>query len=114
MLNVTKSGDTKSDLYAWLGMLGPPTVWIINFEVIYAGVLPACKMQSKTMLFLSCLVCLLLIGGCAFLATREVGSGDAHKTRRFMGRVGLMSSGLFILVTVAQTIAVLLLDACSM
>jgi hypothetical protein len=114
MLHTSKSGDTKSDFYAWLGMLGPPTVWLINFEVIYAGVLPACNMHSKAMLLLSCLVCLLLIGGCGFLAMGEVGSGDAHKTRRFMGRVGLMSAALFVLVTIAQTIAVLLLDACSM
>ena len=113
MFHITKSGDTKSDFYAWLGMLGPPAVWIINFEVIYAGVLPTCASHNKTMLFISCVVCLLLIGGCGFLAMREVGSGDAHKTRRFMGRVGLMSAALFVLATLAQTIAIFLLDACS-
>src|SRR5689334_8145738 len=113
MLRITKSGDTKSDLFAWLGVVGPPTVWIVNFEVVYAAVLPACKMQSKALLLLSCVVCLLLIGGCGFLALREVGSGDAHKTRRFMGQVGLMSTALFVLVTIAQIIAVLFMDACS-
>jgi hypothetical protein len=113
MLRVTKPGDTRSDFYAWLGMLGPPTIWIVNFQIIYAGVLSACEAKSKVALLISCLICLALIGGCGFLAMRELGAMDGNKTRRFMAQVGLMSTALFLLVTIAQIIAVLVMDPCS-
>ncbi len=113
MLNVTKPGDTKEDLYAWLGMLGPPTIWLTNFEIIYARVLPACAIKSNIWLITSSLVCLALTAGCGFLALRESGAGEQNKARRFMSHVGLMSASLFALVTIAQVIAMLLMDPCS-
>jgi hypothetical protein len=113
MLRITKPGDTKSDFYAWLGMLGPPTIWIVNFEMIYAGVLSACEAKSKVALFISCLICLALIAGCGFLALRQLGAMDGHKARRFMAQVGVLSAALFALVTIAQLIAIIIMDPCS-
>ena len=114
MLRITKPGDTKEDAYAWLGILGPPTIWLINFEIIYAGVLPACASKSKIALVVACLICLVLIVGCGFLALRELGAPEPHKARRFMAQVGLMSASLFVLATIAQAIAVFIMDPCSM
>ena len=113
MLNVTKPGDTKEDFYAWLGMLGPPTIWLTNFEIIYARVLPACAIKSNIWLILSSVLCLALIAGCGFLAVRELGGPATNKTRRFMAMVGLMSASLFALVTVAQIIAMVIMEPCS-
>jgi hypothetical protein len=113
MLNITKPGDTKEDFCAWIGMLGPPTIWLTNFEIIYARVLPACAIKSNVWLITSSLLCLALIVGCGFLALREAGAGEGHKTRRFMAHVGLMSASLFALVTIAQVIAMLLMEPCS-
>ncbi len=113
MLQITKPGDTREDFYAWLGMLGPPTIWLTNFEIIYARVLPACAIKSNIWLIIASLVTLALIAGCGFLATRELAETGENKTRRFMAQVGIMSASLFALVTVAQIIAMLLMDPCS-
>jgi hypothetical protein len=113
MLDVTKSGDSKEDFCAWLGMLGPPTIWLTNFEIIYARVLPACAIKSNIWLIVSSLVCLALIVGCGFLALRESGAGEGNRTRRFMAQIGLMSASLFALATIAQIIAMLVMEPCS-
>jgi NADH:ubiquinone oxidoreductase subunit 4 (subunit M) len=109
MLKVTKSGDEKEDLYAWIGMLGPPALWLINFQIIYARVMPACASGTKIGLLISSVIFLALIVGCGFLAFGELGATGA---RRFMAHVGLMTTAMFALVTVAQTIATLMIDAC--
>jgi hypothetical protein len=113
MLQVTKAGDTREDFYVWLGMLGPPAIWLTNFEIIYARVLPACAIKSNVWLIIVSVISLVLIAGCAFLAMRELGETGENKTRRFMGQVGVMSASLFALVTIAQIIAMLLMDPCS-
>lgn len=108
-MNISKSGDEKGDAYAWLGMLGPPTLWLINFQIIYARVMPACASGTKIGLVISSIIFLALIIGCGFLAFGELGANGA---RKFMAQLGLMSTGLFALITIAQTIATLLMDAC--
>jgi hypothetical protein len=113
MLQITKSGDTKEDFYAWLGMLGPPAIWLTNFEIIYARVLPSCAIKSNIWLVVASLISLALIAGCGFLAIRELGGPTENKTRQFMAQVGVMSASLFALVTIAQIIAMLLMDPCS-
>jgi hypothetical protein len=113
MLSIIKPGDTREDFYAWLGMLGPPTIWLTNFEIVYARVLPACAIKSNIWLIVSSLICLAVIAGCGFLAIRELGGPPVNKTRRFMAHIGLMSASLFALVTIAQIIAMLLMEPCS-
>jgi hypothetical protein len=109
MLKVTKPGDEKRDFFAWIGMLGPPTLWIINFEIIYARVMPACASGTKIGLLISSVIFLALIIVCGFLAFGEL---TATGARKFMAQVGLMSAALFALVTIAQTIATFMVDAC--
>ncbi|MFL6520141.1 MAG: hypothetical protein ACJ8NS_07970 [Chthoniobacterales bacterium] len=113
MIPITKPGDTREDFCAWLGMLGPPTIWLTNFEIIYARVLPACAIKSNIWLIIVSLISLALIAGCGFLAIRELASPAENKARRFMAHVGVMSASLFALVTIAQIIAMLLMDPCS-
>jgi hypothetical protein len=114
MAKFTKENDEKADAFAWVGLLGPPIVWIVNFLIIYAGVLTACASKSKLTLILSCLVSLALIAGCTFLSRREFITEPKHDARRFMARVGLMNATVFALVTIAQTIAILINDPCLM
>src|SRR3982750_17615 len=109
MLKVTKSADEKEDLYAWIGMLGPPSLWLIDFQIIYARVMPACASGTKIGLLISSIIFLALIIACGFLAFSEL---DATGARKFMAHVGLMSTATFALVTIAQTIATLMIDAC--
>lgn len=112
MVQHAKERDEKEDFYAWIGMLGPAVVWIVNFEIIYAGVLSACEAKSKIVLIICCLVCLALIGGCALLSKRELRAEGEHRARSFMANIGLMSAALFALITIAQTIAVFFMDPC--
>src|SRR3954471_21270965 len=114
MVKLSKERDEKADAGGWLGMLGPPIVWIVNFEIIYAGVLSACANQNKNPLLVSCFVSLALIAGCAFLSRREITAGSGHDARRFMARVGLMTATVFALITIAQIIAILINDPCLM
>jgi len=110
MVQHVKEGDEKADAIAWLAMLGPPLVWILNFEVIYAGVLSACEAKSKIVLIICSILTLALIAGCALLARREVGS--ENRARHFMAQVGLMTAGVFGLVEIAQLIAMFIMDPC--
>jgi hypothetical protein len=112
MTKISKERDQKADARAWLAMLGPPVVWLINFELIYAGVLSACANKSKTLLLLSCAVSLALMTGCAFFSGRELTTEPGHDARRFMARVGLMAATVFALLTIAQVIAILVNDPC--
>ncbi|MFL6585089.1 MAG: hypothetical protein ACJ8KU_11300 [Chthoniobacterales bacterium] len=106
----TKPHDEKADAIAWLAMLGPPLVWILNFEVIYAGVLSACEAKHNVVLIVCGVATLALIAGCAVLAGRELRS--ENRARRFMAQVGLMAAGVFALVTIAQMIAMFIMDPC--
>jgi hypothetical protein len=114
MLNATKPNDTKTDFVAWIGMLGPPVVWLTYFEIVYSRVMPACTNGTKTGLFVASVICLGLIAGCGFLATQGQAQPGEKGARRFMGHVGLMTSSLFALVTIAQTIAIFIMDPCLM
>src|SRR3954463_14867174 len=112
MVKFSKEQDEKADAFAWIGMVGPPVVWLVNFEVIYAGVLPACANKSKVALLLSSLVSLGLIAGCAYLSRRELTTAPLHHARHFMARVGLMTAAVFALIGIAQVIAILIYDPC--
>ena len=109
MANATDDSKLRGDIAGLLGMLGPPALWLINFQIIYARVMPACASGTKIGLLISSIIFLALIAGCGFLAFGDVGATGA---RKFMAQVGLMSTGLFALVTIAQTIATLMMDAC--
>lgn len=110
MVPYTKAGDEKADAVAWLAMLGPPLVWILHFEVIYAGVLSACEAKHNVVLIICGLATLALIGGCFLLARREIKSDNA--ARHFMAQIGFMTAGVFALVTIAQLIAMFIMDPC--
>lgn len=71
--------------------------------------MPAWASGTKIGLLISSLVFLALIVVCGFLAFGELGATGA---RKFMAQVGLMSTAAFALVTIAQTIATLMMDAC--
>src|SRR3954447_18950829 len=114
MLHATKPGDTKADFAAWIGMLGPPVVWITYFEIIYARVMPACATGTKAGLLFASIVCFVLIAGCGLLAGCQLASPGERGARRFMGQIGLMSAALFALLAIAQTIAMFIIDPCVM
>jgi hypothetical protein len=104
----------RSLVALWLGVIGPPIVWLAHFEIKYAlaGVGDAIK-HTPALIATSVVTAavLLLI---AYVAARERRTArtsplDAEAgvtpRNRFMGTLGLMMCALFLLVTIAQAIA---------
>lgn len=120
--------DTRTDVpdareirALWIGVLLPPVAFLINLEVAYALVPTACSSGTALPVHLVHLACFFLAVGGGLVAWRrwvaggKVWSGEeggALGRSRFMAGVGLLLSGLFVLVIVAQWIPSFLLDPC--
>jgi hypothetical protein len=105
----------------WIGLLLAPVVSLINLEVAYALVPPACSSHNTLPVHLVHLVCLLLtLYGLltAWRGLKAAGSswsgeeGDPLARTRFMAGVGVLMSTLFVLVILAQWIPSFVLDPC--
>jgi hypothetical protein len=105
----------------WIGVLLPPVAFLINLEVAYALVPPACSSHNTLPVHLVHLACLLLtLYGLvtAWRCWKDAGStwpgeaGDPLARSRFMAGTGLLVSGMFVLVIVAQWIPSFILDPC--
>lgn len=107
----------------WIGVLLAPFAFLLNLEISYALVPWAC---STGQLFwphvASCGSLLLALLG-AFTAWRnwqktgrewQSETGSARARSRFMAILGLLMSGLFSLVILAQWIANFIIDPCQL
>src|SRR5256885_10064214 len=52
------------DLALWVGILGPPVLWLTQFEIIYSLVLPVCVTHSRIVLLLISLAFVAAIVAC--------------------------------------------------
>jgi len=107
------------DLGLWLGMVGPPTIWLIQFQTVYMLVYPACGAQHNFVIHVTCFIFLLVVAafGLSPLRTwRNAASAPdkVGRTRSFMAIVGVMSTALFLLLVIAQWIAAFIVDPCPM
>jgi hypothetical protein len=105
----------------WAGLLLAPVAFLINLEVAYALVPPACVSHNLLPVHLTHLACLLLALVGLLTAWRSwstVGTnwpgaaGDPLARSRFMAGTGLLVSAMFLLVIVAQWIPSFVLDPC--
>ena len=105
----------------WIGLLLAPVAFLINLEVAYAFVPAACSARNELPIHLTHLACLLLTLFGLLTAWRSwklTGAawpgeqGDPLARSRFMAGTGLLVSGMFLLVVVAQWIPSLVLDPC--
>jgi hypothetical protein len=105
----------------WLGLLVPPAAFLLNLELAYALVPAACGASTVAIVHLVHVVCLLLALGGGLLAWRtwkalgvewpgEEGGPVARS--RFMAGSGVLGSGLFALVILAQWIPSFVLSPC--
>jgi hypothetical protein len=99
-------------------MIGPPFVWLIQFQTIYMLVYPACGAQRNLIVHLTCFIFLVIIAvlGVSPLQTWRRAANDREnvvRTRRFMALVGMMTTALFLLVLIAQWIAAFIVDPCA-
>ncbi len=115
------SGAEESLFPLWFGILGPPIIWAIRIAVSYVLVPYACWMGWIAMLHIVTLAALLgtaFAGWVAWGRWREAGRGTEVElggttTRtRFMAIFGMLSSGFFFLVMVAEGLANFFVDPC--
>jgi hypothetical protein len=105
------------DFALWLGILGPPLLWLTQFEVIYALVLPVCVAHHKFVLALISITFGAAIVACGLIGWNGrapvAGSPSRIKfVRHFMGLLSLMSMSLFLLVVIAQVLATAMHSPC--
>jgi uncharacterized membrane protein YidH (DUF202 family) len=105
----------------WGGLLIAPVAFLANLEIAYALVSTACGSRTTLPLHLvnAASLVLALVGGLmAWRTWNEVGRawpdgepGPIGRSR-FLASVGLMLTGICVLVILAQWTAVFLLDPC--
>jgi hypothetical protein len=105
------------DFGLWVGVLGPAALWLIQFEIIYALVLPVCVNHRGALLFVVSLVFALAIVVCGMVGWKNRAPGSdvparIRSARLFMAVLSLMSMGMFLLVVIAQAIAIAMHSPC--
>jgi hypothetical protein len=113
--------DERQIRALWVGLLLAPIAFLINLEVAYALVPAACSSRNELPIHLVHAFCLLLtLYGLvtAWRCWKAAGAiwpgeaGDQLSRSRFMAGTGLLVSGMFVLVIVAQWIPSFVLDPC--
>ena len=105
------------DFALWLGILGPPLLWLTQFEIVYAFVLPVCVGHHKILLAVVSIACGAAIVGCGVIGWNArapvAGSPSRIKfARHFMAVLSVMSMSLFLLVVIAQVLATAMNSPC--
>jgi hypothetical protein len=104
----------RSNAAQWLGIVGPPTIWLVTFEAKYALAGNVSGSRGHLALVVIGFVGLLLIAACAVVSWREWRIADVSpmdrfagvvQRARFLGAVGMLLSAVFGLVLVAQMLA---------
>jgi hypothetical protein len=117
----TEVPDARTLKALWFGLLAPPAAFLLNLEIAYALVPTACASGTELMLHLVHLGCLLLAlaGGLVAWRTWQAAGaewpgegGDRVARTRFMAGSGVLGTGLFALVILAQWIPSFVLSPC--
>jgi len=108
---------------SWMMVIVPAVICAAHQEANFALVRQACSAQRHTMLYVVTIVSLALIafmGLVSYLTWRSLGSqwpgetADIATRTRFIAMLGILGSGIFFLVTLAQGIATVYLDPCQL
>ena len=101
----------------WLGIIGPPLLWLTQFEIVYAFVLPVCVAHREIVLVVISIVFAAMIVACGLIGWNgRVPVADSPAgirfVRHFMAVLSLMSMSLFLLVVIAQLHAIAMNSPC--
>ena len=112
--------DRRRMAVLWTGLLLAPAACLLNLELGYMLVHPACLQNSRISLHvLHALMVLLALGGWWAAhrgrALESIPGGtppDIEARAQFMGTLGMWTSGLFVLVILAQAVPTFVLHPC--
>ena len=117
-----ETSSPRENLALWIGLLGTAVIWFVQLECNYALVPWACSTGNKWGLYASSilfLVCGAIPGWIAWTrwSASEQGKGSDRESthggrRRFMALAGMMMSGLFFLLMLAQAIPNFFINPC--
>ena len=97
----------RSDWALWAGILVPPIAWAADETVSYALVKWACNHHTTTQIMALTFATLAVIGisgVVGWTAQRERGAVTENERAGFMAELSLMTTILFIVVTVAMAV----------
>jgi hypothetical protein len=97
----------KSDWALWTGILVPPVAWAADLTFSYALVKWACNHHTTTQIQLITFatVVVIAIGGLTgWRAQRDRGARTESERAGFMAELGLITTVLFIVLTIAMAI----------
>jgi hypothetical protein len=114
-----EASSAGQNLKLWVGVLGSAIVWFIGLQINYPLGLWACATKNHWILYVASALLLLLAAAPGWVAWRQVqieGSGERESAgagrRRFMAVLGLLLSGLFLLLIAAQAVPTFFIDPC--
>jgi hypothetical protein len=112
--SVAEAQQPRQSFALWLGVVGPPLIWLAQFEIKYAlaGAVPGGGRHFALMSVAIASLALLVASGLmsrrhtrlAETSSLDREAGIGARTH-FMGVLGMMSAALFFLATAAQAIA---------
>jgi hypothetical protein len=114
--------EKRNPLLLWIGLLGGPLTWLIQFEINYILVRWACSTHQLSIFHIISGTFLILALATAmlswfelkhFISDRNPNSNESITGMyRFMAILGILSSVLFGLLILSQAIPVLIIDPC--
>lgn len=100
----TVTADPQRAFRLWIGLLGPPVIWAIQFQTVYLASEWGCYAMDFKWIHvasIAAIVLSLVASGIAFSEWRVVGGGTADEDsdpgtrRRFMSILGMLAGALF-------------------
>jgi hypothetical protein len=113
------AAQPRHESWVWLGVIGPPVVWLLQFQIKYA-LAARTTAGSRGVAIATSLLALVVVTACGLMSSRYHRLADASPLDvfarkrpriRFMGTLGVMFSALFFLLIVAQLLADLFIEA---
>jgi predicted transporter len=107
----------------WLVIVAPAAICAAAMQINFVLVRQACSMQRNVALYVVTIAALALIAfvaAVAYMTWRNAGAqwpgetADVVTRTRFISMLGLLGSGIFFLVTLAQGIATIRFDPCQL
>lgn len=108
-----RAAQPRQGVVLWIGFLGPPVIWLIQFQVKYS-LAARTTLVSRTVVIVASLVAMLAVAMCGVMALRQhrwANTGPLDEFARiisrirFMATLGMLASGLFFLLILAQLAA---------